>query len=507
MAAAGVVPEGLASMAPGPELAAALARIDRSSVSNGDLVEVLKARYRLQAHVAAQLAADIAALGGRDPEADPREIALVAEPGRYMADELRVALSWTRRKSDAELDFSWLLLSRLPLVFDALDSGLIDLPKARIFATYLADLPDAQRTEICQAVLPKTPPWTTGKLAAYLRKLVIGSDPDRAQDLYEKAFERRSVVGYLNEDSTATLSASGIAPEDMAAACTRVNALARAIKQAGYPARVDQIRADVFCGLLDGTLHGLDRAGIVAYFLGQSPAGKPQGIEIRAELATLLDLSDRPGELPGWGPILAANTRRTVLQQRGGSWTFAVCDDHGYLLVPGVLRSRPTHATHERAGGAVELQLTATLLAQLAQNPPPGWERVIADIATQCAAWPQARTMINSRPGHRFPAAALRLYSQIRDRNCLGPGCRRPARESEFDHTIDFHHGGPTTDTNGGQLCAHDHDLKTRGRWRLQQPTPGQFRWTSPFGQTHRTRGDPIITPPPSTPSDDPPPF
>ncbi|WP_028938259.1 HNH endonuclease signature motif containing protein [Pseudonocardia spinosispora] len=507
MTAASVISR-LAQLAPGPELAAALAVIDRDTVSNGDMITVLQARYRLHAHTAAQLAADIASIGVRDPLADPRTVATVSEPGQYASAELRAALSWTRRKADLELDFSSDLCRRLPLVFDALDTGLIDLPKARVFVTYLADLPEAQRTAICADVLPKTPLWTVGKLAAHLRKLVIDTDTHRAQDLYEKALARRTVVGYLNEDGTATLTAGRIAPEDMAAACVRVDRLARALKHAGHPALLDQLRADVFCGLLDGTLHGLDRAAMIAHFLRNgTSAGKPQGIEVRAELGTLLDLTDRPGELPGWGPILAPNTRRTALSQRGGSWTFAVCDDTGHLLTPGVLRSRPTHATTTRDGGAVELQISAGLLAELSENPPPGWEQVLAEIAAQHNTWLDTRTTPDADPRRRFPSAGLRRYTHIRDRSCRGPGCRRPARDSQYDHTIDHQFGGPTVDTNGGQLCAHDHDLKTRGHWRLEQPQPGQFIWTSPLGQTYRTRGDPVIIPPLTTKDNEPPPF
>ena len=89
----------------------------------------------------------------------------------------------------------------------------------------------------------------------------------------------------------------------------------------------------------------------------------------------------------------------------------------------------------------------------------------------------------------------LRRHTQIRDRTCRGPGCRRSATESEFDHTRDYQHGGPTTRINGGLVCSHDHDLKSKGGWRLEQPEPGHFIWHSPLGQIHHTRGEPIITP------------
>ncbi|HEX4103626.1 MAG TPA: hypothetical protein VHY21_24315, partial [Pseudonocardiaceae bacterium] len=53
--------------------------------------------------------------------------------------------------------------------------------------------------------------------------------------------------------------------------------------------------------------------------------------------------------------------------------------------------------------------------------------------------------------------------------------------------------GGPTTDTNSGPLCRHDHQLKTAGWWRLHQSQPGHFTWISPLGRRYHTQPPPII--------------
>ena len=58
------LPDGLAGMAPGPELAAALAGVDRDSLSGYDKVVVLQARSRLRAWVDAEFYADIHAVSG-----------------------------------------------------------------------------------------------------------------------------------------------------------------------------------------------------------------------------------------------------------------------------------------------------------------------------------------------------------------------------------------------------------------------------------------------------------
>ena len=43
--------------------------------------------------------------------------------------------------------------------------------------------------------------------------------------------------------------------------------MAHAARRAGHPSTLDQIRVDVLAGLLDGTLHHLDRDQIIAHLL------------------------------------------------------------------------------------------------------------------------------------------------------------------------------------------------------------------------------------------------
>jgi hypothetical protein len=86
----------------------------------------------------------------------------------------------------------------------------------------------------------------------------------------------------------------------------------------------------------------------------------------------------------------------------------------------------------------------------------------------------------------------LRRHVQLRDRTCVAPGCRRPARKAHLDHTYDHALGGPTVCTNVEPLCLAHHLMKHHGGWSLTQPEPGRFCWRSPLGQHYWTRGDPI---------------
>jgi hypothetical protein len=61
-----------------------------------------------------------------------------------------------------------------------------------------------------------------------------------------------------------------------------------------------------------------------------------------------------------------------------------------------------------------------------------------------------------------------------------------PAHRSEADHTIEHARGGPTIDLNLGSCCAAHHALRHKRGWQLDQPSVGQFVWTSPLGHRYR---------------------
>jgi hypothetical protein len=158
------------------------------------------------------------------------------------------------------------------------------------------------------------------------------------------------------------------------------------------------------------------------------------------------------------------------------------------------LRRRPHTPTTPAAvrGGVVELHLTVDELTRYTTDPAiSGWRGVLAEIAH---AWDNAdelRTRLAANPQTRFARGPLADHVCIRDRNCCGPGCTRPARRSDLDHTLDHAHGGQTVEGNIGPACTRHHPDKDRG-WTLTQPEPGRFRWASPLGRVYVTRGEPI---------------
>ena len=112
------------------------------------------------------------------------------------------------------------------------------------------------------------------------------------------------MIGEANPDGTANLLALNLPPETVVAALERVNRLAKEANTSGDQRSIDQIRADVFSDLVTG--RGLSAA----------PAGV---VDITVDLATLTGLSEVPGEIPGWGPVIADIARQVAIGQRAWS--------------------------------------------------------------------------------------------------------------------------------------------------------------------------------------------
>ncbi|MDQ2788915.1 MAG: hypothetical protein M3Y73_04070 [Actinomycetota bacterium] len=221
------------------------------------------------------------------------------------------------------------------------------------------------------------------------------------------------------------------------------------------------------------------------------------GIEVRVRLSTLLGLDEHPAELPGWGPIPAAAARDLVSAQHAAEWRIAIVDAEGYLLHGDLTRRRPgpPDVRGGHAGGIVEIALPVSMLDQLPALAPehPEWARVLHGISGSWQHREAARAALDQHPNRRFARAALRRHVQMRDRHCIGPGCRRRATTADLDHTHDHAYGGRTVTTNSGPNCGCHHTMKHQGGWTLTQPKAGHFVWASPLGQIYRTRGEPII--------------
>ena len=139
------------------------------------------------------------------------------------------------------------------------------------------------------------------------------------------------------------------------------------------------------------------------------------------------ELAESPGDLGGYGPVIAEIARGVADRQRPAAWTAIVTEsDTGDIAATLPIRRRPT--------------------------------------------LPQRRDV-----RARYP-------------ECLWPGCRMPATQSDLDHRTPFASLGATAPSNLGPLCRHHHRIRHRYGWRYTRRPNGDHQFSSPLGHTYVTR-------------------
>ena len=409
------IPAGLAVMSPGVELACFLKAIDRSRLNGHELVIVMQARARQIAHEQAEFYADMIEISHCPPGDAGSPAERHAEVDEFASDEIRAALRWTRRAADSQLDLAWHLRNRLPQVWDALHAGQIDLPRARVIASGTSHLSEESARRVVAALMDRAGEMTTGQLAARIRTLCVEIDPEDAKNRYEEGLAERRIVAEPNPDGTANLIGCQLAPHRVTAVRRRIDRLAKSLKTADDSRTIDQIRADVFLDLLDGEAHG-------------ATSSQRGTVDIQVDLNTLVGLADNPGQIPGWGPVIAD-------------------------------------------------------IARQAAAPSSRWRVTVTDPDTKHPLW--------NGTTRRRPSNDQQRHIESRHPTCVFPGCRMPAADCDLDHTLAWGEGGPTNIGTLAPLCRHDHRLKHQAHWQLEQASPGRFTWTSRLGHVYATTGRP----------------
>jgi len=245
-------------MAPGPGLASWAACMAPEQMNDYTLAGAAAACRRLASWAQAAELAIVAEVAAR---AAVRDSSVPAGPGgmpgqvpEEAAAEIALALRMSQYGASCWTHLAITLTGRLPGTAAALRGGVIDLTRARLIAEATNVLDDAGARRVEDKILPAAGDKTAAQLRAALRRAVITIDPAAAERRREQA-ERRAKVGlYGDEDGTATLSGQNLPGAHAAAAMARVTALARALKASGAGGGIDLLRAQVYLGLLLGTL-------------------------------------------------------------------------------------------------------------------------------------------------------------------------------------------------------------------------------------------------------------
>lgn len=308
-----VLPD-LSSIPPGPYLAVLLEQLDRKRLNGFDVVRLLQARERQLAHTQAGSMADAVETAYSAPGDSESDVARLQEQFEYAADELRPALTLSRRAAEYRLSMATDVVERLPQVWRLLDDGQIDLPKARAFANGTCHVPEETARMVVSRLASTAPRLTVGQLQGRIRRLCISLDPDSAVKREKTAYEDRRLVIEPTPDGTADLHLFGLQMGDARAIGRRVNGHMISLKKEDRSGRThDQLRADIARDLL----------------LGELSTGGGQGMVDIHLPASTLDGGTEPGHVGGFGPVTAETARHIVATQPGANHQISLLDDNG----------------------------------------------------------------------------------------------------------------------------------------------------------------------------------
>ncbi|MGH3906983.1 MAG: DUF222 domain-containing protein [Pseudonocardiaceae bacterium] len=290
-----------ASFEPSGLLTDLLSSLDIDDLDADDALETAAAWERLVAHAQAQQFRAVARFTDLRAGTDLEEFATA---------ELAPVLHLSRGAASARLDLATQLSRRLPDTLAALQSGRIDLPKARAISDATEVLDDPATAAVQDRVLPKAPKQTVGELRAALSRAVLAADPDAAERRHRAARNDRRVQLHPHPDGMGALWAM-LPADDATAAYTRLDTLAREMP-ADDPRGMDARRADILTDLL----------------LGRDVTGEHQTtveVQVNLDAATLAGLAQNPGDLAGYGPIPAEMARE--LAAAAQRWRAALIDE------------------------------------------------------------------------------------------------------------------------------------------------------------------------------------
>src|SRR3954452_4353239 len=391
-----------------------LADVDPYGLDGEARVDLVRAWERVAAVVAA---------------GQQRALAAVAEateglgrPGEEARHEVGAALRLCPGTAAGRLEVARELVGRLPAVQAALQVGVIGYLQAAAVAAGVRDLPDELAVAVAGRVLRTAPEQTVAETKRAVARAVATVDPAAAADRHQRAAADRTieqlpqpdgmestwftVPAPVSKDLWATLTADARAAQAdrrlaglpfLGLTALRVDALVHAVLGTGGADPTNPTMTTVT------TSDGAAAARPTGPRLPRCRCGGAQTAAVVIDLPTLLGLADRPGEIPGYGPIPAPAARAMGADRDWVRW----------LVDPG----------------------TGALL----------------DVGAD-----------RYRPGDR-----LRRFIAARDRRCGFPGCPKPADQCDCDHVITFVRRGRTVTVNLGPLCRQHHNAKTHGLWRL----------------------------------------
>jgi Domain of unknown function (DUF222) len=474
------------------------------------------------------------------PDADPA-LASCGMPEAASDDaaaDLAAQLHVTAGMAAGLIHLAWDLVVKLPVTRAALRDGVIDIDKARIIAMacLLLTPEEARRAERALFGLG-IEEMTAGMIRDRIGCAVIAVNPGAARKRREEAQKNGRVEVFPELSGNTHISGRELPPALALLADQNIDARARHFRAAGVPGDMDRLRLLAYLEMLGcGTPHpggsgdsGNDGNG------GGDPSGPQSGIpdsgtvppgfaakvnltvslaDLTIPLLTFLGLAERPGMMSRTGPVdpdLARTLAAAAARNPDSTWCITVTGADHRPVAHGCGRPPPRGRKHRRGkrGAAWQGQPDQPARDGPAHQPgdnhdPPGTGTIRLDIAaltgnTTCTggAGDLEFTLENlagpcdhshQAAGHD-PGVKLRHLTGILNQYCTFITCRRPHRQSDYEHSKPFEKGGRTCLCEGGPVCRHHHRDKQAPGWHLEHgENRGWFRWTTASSRSYTTK-------------------
>ncbi len=290
--------------------------------SDDEVLGVLCAWDRVEAHAAARKHAAVAELIRRRPAPGHALEGKARMPtvwDEFTASELCSVLGRSRWDADHMLGLADDLEVKLSGTKAAFLDGIVNQEKAEIIARATAVLNPAEARAAEALVLDRAGRLTPAGLRSAIAREVIEVAPDKARERRKKAEAEARVERWAEVSGNAGLAGRELPSAQVMAADQKITSWARQLKKAGLGGSMDELRARAYLDILLGTdsRPGQDAAGgqdatggggsgppdPLGPGTGALPVGFGGRVNLTIPLVTLFGLAERPGEIPGLGPI------------------------------------------------------------------------------------------------------------------------------------------------------------------------------------------------------------
>ncbi|GAA1954205.1 HNH endonuclease signature motif containing protein [Microbacterium aquimaris] len=432
----------------------------------------------------------------RDASTREREM-----PLRSMAAELAVDARVNDRTLQTQLFEAHRTVTQYAATWEAWRDGRLSRAHVRVIVDGGTGLPDDEaRAAYEHDVLAYAEATSAARLRSYAEQVAEKHNPATIQERHDEAVQSRRVWVEDLSDGMSMLGAIGPSVE-VHGVYDRLTRQGKAVKAADRVARREAAEREIepeaaTCGEREEAER--DSTGSGAGF-GPPDDGRADGAGERQD-ADHDDLADAAV----WFDERTLDQIRTDLLLDMMLTSTPSIDASGDVIEGGlgairahVQVSVPATTLAGTTTGGAELDGKCAVdpeTARILTGNAPGFDRVFLDPITGAVL----------AVDRRFVTPAQKRYLVARDIRCRFPGCRRPARDCDWDHREDYALGGKTNVDNVGAFCKRHHTMKQAAGWTVVQEPGGRLHFTAPSGLRHTDDPPPRVVFMPDPPPPDP---